>query len=296
MGFSARYHAASLAAVFIALAVGILIGSEFGGKVISNARQGLEDSLTQNLNEERDRGDELSSQLDRANEFGERVYPGLVDGSLRGKKIGVLALGGLPEGTLSDIEAALEPTGAEITAVGVVRAPPNPDDFASSLSETKFSAVAQDQNLFGDLGIATGKQLVDGGRILNRVDGDLFSRVSGEFTNLDAVIVTRAQPDNLNGGEVAATQRLENGLIKGLSSTGVRVIGIEASDTDPSSITFFDGRGISSVDDVDLVAGRVAAVFALLGAEGSFGVKSTADRLLPDLLTPPKTAQPTKGG
>ncbi len=27
-------------------------------------------------------------------------------------------------------------------------------------------------------------------------------------------------------------------------------------------------------------------VFALLGAEGSFGVKGSADRLLPDLLAP----------
>jgi hypothetical protein len=27
-------------------------------------------------------------------------------------------------------------------------------------------------------------------------------------------------------------------------------------------------------------------VFALLGAEGDFGTKDTADRLLPDLLTP----------
>ena len=36
----------------------------------------------------------------------------------------------------------------------------------------------------------------------------------------------------------------------------------------------------------DVVSGQVAMVFALLGAEGSFGVKDTADRLLPDLLTP----------
>ena len=31
MGYSARYHATSLIAVFIALAAGILIGAEFGG-------------------------------------------------------------------------------------------------------------------------------------------------------------------------------------------------------------------------------------------------------------------------
>jgi len=43
---------------------------------------------------------------------------------------------------------------------------------------------------------------------------------------------------------------------------------------------------MASVDDIDLVAGRLAAVLALLGAEGSFGVKSSADSLLPDLLAP----------
>ena len=34
-----------------------------------------------------------------------------------------------------------------------------------------------------------------------------------------------------------------------------------------------------------MTAGQLALVFSLLGAEGSFGVKSSADRLLPDLLT-----------
>ena len=33
-------------------------------------------------------------------------------------------------------------------------------------------------------------------------------------------------------------------------------------------------------------AGQVASIFGLLGAEGSFGVKGSADRLLPDLLPP----------
>ena len=32
-------------------------------------------------------------------------------------------------------------------------------------------------------------------------------------------------------------------------------------------------------------------VFALLGAEGSFGVKGSADRLLPDLLAPKAAEQ-----
>ena len=45
MGYSARYHAVSLVAVFIALAIGILIGAEFGDDALNNTRRDLEHSL-----------------------------------------------------------------------------------------------------------------------------------------------------------------------------------------------------------------------------------------------------------
>ena len=45
MGYSGRYHAASLAAVFVALAIGILIGVGLADDVVSGASQELEDSL-----------------------------------------------------------------------------------------------------------------------------------------------------------------------------------------------------------------------------------------------------------
>ena len=40
MGYSARYHAISLVAVFLALAIGILIGAEFGGDALNRHAQG----------------------------------------------------------------------------------------------------------------------------------------------------------------------------------------------------------------------------------------------------------------
>ena len=45
MGYSGRYHAASLAAVFLALAIGILIGVGLGDDVVSSAAEDLEASL-----------------------------------------------------------------------------------------------------------------------------------------------------------------------------------------------------------------------------------------------------------
>ena len=95
MGYSARYHAASLAAVFLALAIGILIGAEFGDDVVSSTRQNLEESLTSNLADARERADELAAELGRTNEFAERVYPALVGDRLDGQQVGILALGRL---------------------------------------------------------------------------------------------------------------------------------------------------------------------------------------------------------
>src|SRR6476469_8426595 len=98
MGYSARYHAVSLIAVFIALAIGILIGAEFGGDTLNNTRKDLERSLTGNVQDARDRADQLAGELGRSNEFAERVYPVMVRDQLAGKRIGVLAFGDLPGG------------------------------------------------------------------------------------------------------------------------------------------------------------------------------------------------------
>jgi hypothetical protein len=74
--------------------------------------------------------------------------------------------------------------------------------------------------------------------------------------------------------------------MSGVTGTRTPAAGVETSTTEPSSVSFFQGSDLSSVDDVDATAGQVALVFAMLGAEGSFGVKGSADRLLPDLLAP----------
>ena len=75
-------------------------------------------------------------------------------------------------------------------------------------------------------------------------------------------------------------------MLKGVTATRVPAVGVESTSTEPSSISFFGSNGLSSVDDIDLTAGELAMVGVLDGDEGAFGVKSTADRLLPDLLAP----------
>jgi hypothetical protein len=286
MGYSARYHATSLIAVFLALAIGILIGAEFGGDTLSNTRKDLEHSLTGNLEDARERAEDLSAELGRANEFSTRVYPVLVRDQLRGRRIGLIAFGDLPGDVYSAIEDALAPTGARLVGVGVVREPVDTRGLAGDLIKTRFARIARDSDTQTALGVGLGRQLVRGGTLVELVRGHLFSRASGNFGALDAVIVVRDQPQDMGPIQRSVVGRIESGLASGITGTHTPAVGVESSGVESSSVSFFASNDLSSVDDVDLVAGQLATIFALLGAEGSFGIKGSADRLLPDLLAP----------
>jgi hypothetical protein len=286
MGYSARYHATSLIAVFLALAVGILIGAEFGGDALTETRKNLEQSLVGNLQDARSRADDLSGELGRANEFDEKVYPVLTRDLLLGKRIAVVAMGGLPSEITSAVEDALGPTGAKLVGVGVVREPVDMSGLAAELSETRFAEIRTEPEQLTELGVGVGRQIVIGGTLPELVRGNLFSRASGEFGTLDAVIVVRSQPESMGPVQRSTANQLETALLKGITATRVPTIGVESTTTEPSSISFFQSNGLSTVDDIDNTAGQLAMILAMRGAEGSFGVKSSADRLLPELLTP----------
>src|SRR4051794_25694046 len=285
MGYSARYHTASLIAVFLALAIGILIGAEFGGDALKSTRRDLEHSLVGNLQDARSRADDLNAELSRSDEFSERVYPVLTRNRLVGKRFAIVALGGLPSDITRDVEDALGPTGAKLVGGGAVREPVDVNGLASDLAKTRFADLRTNPDGLGELGTGLGRQLVLGGTLPEVVRGHLFSRASGTFGGLDGVIVVRDQPEDMGPVQRSRANQLESALMSGITPTRIPAVGIEATTTEPSSVSFFQTTDLSSVDDADLTAGQVALVFAMLGAEGSFGVKGSADRLLPDLLT-----------
>ena len=273
MGYSARYHAASLAAVFLALAVGILIGAGLGDNLISDTEENLRESLEADISDARGEAGELQVQLDRERAFGDRAYPALVADTLDGQKIGVLAFGDLPSEVSNDISDALEPTGGELAQVAVVRVPPE---------------IENDRGRLEDLATKLGVQFVrGGGKQLERVRDQLFVRSSGEGGKLDGVILFRAPQGELDPEDEGRADALVSGMVGGVADTNANAVAVERSSTEESTIPFFAPFDVATVDSIDLTSGKVALVFTLLGAEGSFGIKGTADSLLPELLTSP---------
>jgi hypothetical protein len=287
LGYSARYHAASLAAVFLALAVGILIGVGLGDSVVSGTEENLRDSLEGNIEDARAEADEARTQLERERAFAARAYPALVGETLTGEKIGLLAFGELPPDVSGDVEAALEPSGGELVEVAVARMPPDTAGLASLLGPGRFAGIEDDPGKLEELGRALGTQFSLGtGRQLEQLRNVLFTRSSGEGGRLDGIVLVRGPVGDLEPDDRANREALESGMVAGLADSGAPVVAVERSNVADSSVGFFQPFGVTTVDSVDLTSGRVALVFGLLGAKGSFGIKDTANSLLPELLEP----------
>src|SRR5262249_14162001 len=75
-------------------------------------------------------------------------------------------------------------------------------------------------------------------------------------------------------------------LIQALQSAGVTLVACEPQDSAVSDIAAYRALNLdlTTVDNVDSEIGRAALVFALLGDKDSYGVKQTANQLLPSLM------------
>jgi hypothetical protein len=293
MGYSARYHAATLAAVFLALAIGILIGVGLGDNVVSDTTRRLERSLTSDLSDARSNAEDLQAELNREREFSTEIFPALADDLLLGDRVAVVALGSLPQEMQGDIEFVVggdSPTGARLSEFAVVREPPDLRALADAAPPgSPARRVGRDSDALAELARRAGASLVRGGPPFDRLREALLVDVSGRPGGIDAVIVVRDRPSDLNASRSDATDSLEEGLVDGIRRSGaIPVVGVERSDSDGSQIGFYTAHGFSAtVDSIDLTSGRLALAYALSGVEGDYGVKASADRLLPDLRRPP---------
>ncbi|HEV2058313.1 MAG TPA: copper transporter [Solirubrobacteraceae bacterium] len=282
--FDFRYHALSLAAVFIALIVGLLLGVAIGDKeLVSSGREELRSSLRADVRQADQERDEARAEAREQKQFAEEAYPILTDDQLRGRRIGLVVLG--DDDRAADlIRRTLEPTGADLAFVAVVRENFELEALAQRARGTRYANVADDPELLGEFGRRVGIQMVRGGRLVRQVRTALLDPLSGSFGNVDGVIVMRPAD---GPEEQAAAKRLEelhDGIVRGLVQTDVKVVGVERRRTDPSHIDWFREHEMSTVDNVDEYAGRAATVFVLAGAQGAYGRGDDAQALLPPVV------------
>jgi copper transport outer membrane protein MctB len=285
MGYSGRYHAASLAAVFVALAIGILIGIGLSDDVVTAADKGLEDSLRSDLDDRNSQVDDLTAQLEQQREFGDRAGPALVAGRLDRQDVALVELGDVSDDTTEPATSAVETAGGTVPSQAILALPPDLPALYDAAGG-KYANARPNQALASGLGTAIGRQLVGGGPLVEKVRDVLFERFSGDLSKVSRVVLVAKSPDDLQADLKGDGRSFELALLRGLDEASSGTVGVENTSTDPTTLDVFANAGIATVDDIDRTPGQVALVYALLGAKGDFGVKNGATSLLPDLVAP----------
>jgi hypothetical protein len=280
--FDLRYHVASLAAVFLALIIGILVGVGIASQttVEESERRLLEQQISdlqRDLEGARGDVDLLRRQQEAGTGYIEESYPIVMNGRLRGIRVGLLFVGPSREGLSDAVARTLDD--ASGPPLARMRALELPVD-----AQAVFGAIPSDSGslTLEEIGRNLGRELVAGGET---TFWDALAPViaqdsqGGSEREVDAVMVAQtAAIDH------APTRRLVAGIYAGLVGSGAPAVGVERTDEETSRIAVYRARGLSSVDSVDTFVGRVALAALLAGgAEGHYGLKSTADAVVPPI-------------
>ncbi|MBE0475997.1 MAG: copper transporter [Coriobacteriia bacterium] len=281
--FNLRYHIASLVAVFLALAVGLLLG---GVVVERGTLDRQRDSIVKSLRDDFERlsaeNRELSGRAERHERFAEELLPGLLAGRLAGRSVVILvdpsrrdvsrpvrdavrAAGGEP------VTVRLRFEGFGLDETGLASALPGlPEGDAAARAGALADALAAEW--LADAPRPVTEKL----RLAGVFDGD-------ELPEGPPAAVVAAASWQTEDGEQRADAVAE-ALLARMAAGGVPVAAVEVTGADTGCVRAAVAEGLPAVDHADTPEGAVSLVWVLSGrAEGYFGVRSGSDAAFPKL-------------
>jgi hypothetical protein len=297
--FDLRYHVASLAAVFFALIIGILVGVALASHGLGDTER---DRLQEDLRRAEARSDGLQSQVEAlevnsaANTaFVEKSYKVVMADRLKGARIAVLFVGPVDPKVQSQINTALGDAGGEELRFRVLKVPVNEQALAKQLRGRPFLQAYAGPGQLDDLGQALGQEFAAGADtpLWNALETLIVERRGGPMKRpADGVIVVRSV-----SAQTGVTASFLKGIYQGVKDVGVPAVGVELAAGDGTAVAAFKKSGLSTVDDLDLPTGKLALAILLSdpAVSGNFGTKNppSDDGRLPNVLPVPTT---TTGG
>ncbi|AKL95315.1 putative protein DUF3186 [Clostridium aceticum] len=289
MVFDIKYYMVTIAAIFISLGIGIFIGFNMnGGEIYLNQQQQLIDSLENRFGEFRlEREDlqknieELQLEKEKHEDFIERAYYEIIDSKLANFRIAIIQTS--EDYYYDDLKDALQEAG------GIVP--------VQLIYTNKLLHLTEEE--LEDINYSFGVTLTEE-EIFKQTNHDVLALLQGgEASNLLNYLITnefiRLTEYDLYDHEVdqiviaGGSQKENSGILKAvdldlidkIQNENMKAVGVERLDISHSYIPSYKNSGISTVDNVDTLMGRMALILAMAGREGSFGEREHAEQLVP---------------
>jgi hypothetical protein len=309
-----RYHLVSIVSIFLALAVGIVLGA-------GPLKEDIGNTLTSEVNRLREDRAALRGELDEANkdaqardEFSAASNRSLLAGRLADTTVAVVVLPGADANLVKDTTTTLTAAGATIgSTVTILDAWTDPDKqtFRTTLGEQLASSVELSVDAAADgevidqvlaralLTKAGGNSPGAGAALEGLSTGELIRYTPDQVKPATAAVVVAGAVTGGDAAERDARAASLSGLAGALDAGGAggvlvadtpdspdgtekSVVGVSREDADQS-------KQLSTVDDGDLPMGQASVVFALVeqfaGRVGQYGLQSGATAAFPELAT-----------
>jgi hypothetical protein len=292
--FDLRYHVASLAAVFLALILGIVIGAAISDPTLADATEN--DRLRHDLsaaNARADASDERARESEAAQTYAGASYDALVHDRLAGKRVLLVSVGPLDE-RLEHAATAVRDAGGWVGRTRALQVPAGVDAIDAAIKDDRDLAKYMGAEHLRDVGRDFARELANGGSdtpLLDALSDVLVQQrqVRGAAERVDAVVVARSA-----GPQMGPMARFVSGLYEGFAGGGQPAVGIDLSSADASGVRAFGRADLPTVSDVDLVPGKVAlAVLLAGGPKGRYGLNK-GEEVVPEIE--PVSPEPPPGG
>jgi hypothetical protein len=306
-----RYHLVSIMAIFLALGLGVVVGTTVINPGLVKNLNSQTDGLRQELKDQRKTDLDLQSQLATMNAFGDQAMPYLVAGTLTGEQVVVVTEEGVDARAISEARKALDLSGAEVLTTLTVRStmaadsPATKRDLATLLGQSQSTptdqlaldaAQALAERLAKDpRGDLSGSpdvlgELLSQGFLISSSPGISSATLSGIGGRGQLVVtigggaIDELVPPSATFLAPFVTGLVDTGVVtgagEGLAAADGFVTGLRSAADDLST------AALVTVDNVDLPVGGSAMVLALAdalaqGTGGDYGVKDGVSRLLP---------------
>ncbi|MDP8956498.1 MAG: copper transporter [Actinomycetota bacterium] len=301
---SFRYHVVSIVAVFLALALGVLLGTTV-------VNQGVIENLSQRTNDAVRRSEQLRAQVGDLQEglrtwdrFGAAVEPILISGQLTATEVVVVTQEGVDAGEVDGVRQTLADAGASVVAVLVVT---NRMALVDADARTDLQAVlggaasANDSVALSEEAaqqvaarLANGpaggtvdllRQLVDARFLVVRGGTGTIEEIGGSGQALSILAGGTQDP-------IVPPESFLAPLTVALAESARPVVAAETQETAYPFVPILRRNGslddeVVTVDNADTMPGRIAVVLGLRdlirepGRGGHFGVKGGASALIP---------------
>jgi hypothetical protein len=308
-----RYHLVSIIAVFLALAVGIVLGTTtINPGVVSNL-EGQVKRLTNDKDNANTKNDELQKKLDTDSQFAREVMPLAVTGRLAEQRVVIVSLPGAPNDVRDGVQRALQSAGATVS--GRVRlqdklVDPSQSEAVTSAAREASGAlpppvgspVQQVATLLAEVLTTTDidappslSPTAEPSPIVAALVGADLLRVEGDApTPVSTLVFVAPAPPQTLAADAEVRVKAVNEIVSALSRRARAVLATPSGGGEPGGVLEALRRDpalstdVSSVDNADQPAGQTALVFALVerlkGRFGHYGSGPGAESAIPDIV------------